>query len=87
VLLWIFIFLNGICVGSFIGAIGIGLLSLIYCAIQVIGFLYISGYLVETQGRSRQAVYEDFRKGIFPNPLGYLRQNLEINNQKTSSYL
>jgi len=69
--------LNGICVGTFINAIGVGALSLIYCAIQIAGFLYISGYLVETQGRSRQDVYADFRKGIFPNPLNYLRNRGE----------
>ena len=77
VLLWVFIFLNGICVGTFISALGVGVLSLIYCLFQVVGFLYISGYLVETQGRSRQSVYEDFRKGIFPNPLNYLTSKKE----------
>lgn len=79
VLLWVFIFVHGISVGSFIQAIGVGPLCLIYCAFQVWGFLYISGYLVETQGRGRRDVYEDFRKGIFPNPIRYLREKLNNN--------
>jgi hypothetical protein len=41
---------------------------------QILGYLYISGYLVETQGRARKDVYEDFRIGNFPNPLSYLRE-------------
>lgn len=76
VLLWVFIFIHGISVGTFIQAIGVGPLCLFYCALQIWGFLYISGYLVETQGRSRRDVYEDFRKGIFPNPIRYLREKL-----------
>ena len=79
VLLWVFIFVNGISVGAFVDALGIGPLCLIYCAFQIWGFLYISGYLVETQGRARRDVYADFRKGIFPNPLRYLRE--KINNK------
>jgi len=75
-LLWVFIFIHGISVGTFVDSLGIGPLCFIYFLFQVWGFLYISGYLVETQGRSRQAVYEDFRKGAFPNPIRYIREKL-----------
>jgi hypothetical protein len=47
----------GLVTGPFISAIGVGPLCFIYFLFQVFGFLYISGYLVETQGRSRQDVY------------------------------
>jgi len=63
-------------VTAFISTLGAGILCLIYCAFQIWGFLYISGYLVETQGRLRRDVYFDFRKGIFPNPLRYLQEKL-----------
>lgn len=62
ILLWVFIFVNTISVGTFIESIGVGALCLIYCLIQIFGYLYISGYQVETQGRLRRDVYEDFRK-------------------------
>jgi hypothetical protein len=39
---------------------------------------------VETQGRNRRDVYEDFRKGIFPNPIRYLREKIK-NTQKNTS--
>ena len=75
-LLWVFIFIHGISVSTFVDSLGIGPLCLIYFAFQVWGFLYISGYLVETQGRNRRDVYEDFRKGFFPNPLRYLKDRI-----------
>ncbi len=84
VLLWVFIFIHGISVGTFINALGIGPLCLVYCVFQVWGFLYISGYQVETQGRARRDVYEDFRKGIFPNPLRYLRAKAAGKPQQSS---
>lgn len=83
-LLWIFIFVNNIAVGTFINALGIGPLCLIYCIFQIWGFLYISGYLVETQGRARRDVYDDFRKGIFPNPIRYLRQKMGSKYEQSS---
>ena len=76
VLLWFFIFIHGISVGTFVDSLGIGPLCFIYFLFQVWGFLYISGYLVQTQGRSRQSVYGDFRKGIFPNPIRQIRKRL-----------
>jgi hypothetical protein len=84
VLLWVFIFINSISVGTFISILGIGPLCLIYALFQIWGFLYISGYLVETQGRNRRDVYEDFRKGLFPNPIRYLREKLK-DTQKGST--
>jgi MFS family permease len=82
VFLWIFIFVNSISVGTFVDALGIGPLCLIYCGFQIWGFLYISGYLVETQGRNRRDVYADFRKGIFPNPIRYLHERIRNNKQQ-----
>jgi hypothetical protein len=76
VLLWVFIFIHSISVPAFLSSLGAGALCLIYCAFQIWGFLYISGYLVETQGRNRRDVYLDFRKGIFPNPLRYLQEKV-----------
>lgn len=76
IFLWVFIFINSISVGTFLGAIGVGPLCLIYCAFQIWGFFYISGYLVETQGRRRQDVYADFRNGVFPNPIRYAKERL-----------
>ena len=72
-LLWIFIFIHGVSIGAFVDTLGIGPLCFIYFLFQIWGLLFISGYLVETSGRSRQEVYADFRKGIFPNPVRYLR--------------
>ena len=63
ILLWVFIFINSISVGTFIKALGVGPLCLIYCIFQIWGFLYISGYQVETQGRNRRDEYADFRLG------------------------
>lgn len=76
ILLWVFIFINSISVGTFIKALGVGPLCLIYCIFQIWGFLYISGYQVETQGRNRRDVYADFRLGKFPNPIRYLKEKL-----------
>lgn len=80
-LLWVFIFIHGISVGTFVETLGVGPLCLIYFFFQLVGFLYISGYLVETQGRLRKIVYEDFRKGIFPNPIRYLREKVREHSQ------
>jgi hypothetical protein len=84
VLLWVFIFINTISVGEFIEAIGMGPLCLIYCLFQIWGFLYISGYLVETQGRARKDVYEDFRKGLFPNPIRYIKEKIRKSGKSSS---
>lgn len=51
--------------------LGIGPLCLIYGILQIGGYLYISSYQVETKGRLRRDVYDDFRKGTFPNPLRF----------------
>jgi hypothetical protein len=82
VFLWVFIFIHNISIGTFVSAFGVGPLCLVYCAFQIWGFLYISGYLVETQGRSRKDVYADFRKGIFPNPVRYLQEKIRNNKGK-----
>jgi hypothetical protein len=80
-LLWVFIFIHGIAISTFVNAFGIGPLCLLYFVFQVWGFLYVSGYLVETRGRLRRDVYEDFRKGIFPNPIRYLRERISGSNK------
>lgn len=76
-ILWIFIFIHGVSIGTFVDTLGIGPLAFLYFLAQIIGLLYISGYLVETSGRSRQDVYADFRKGIFPSPVRYLQEKLK----------
>jgi len=70
-LLWFFIFMHMISIASFIEMLGIGPLCLIYGILQIGGYLYISSYQVETKGRLRRDVYDDFRKGTFPNPLRF----------------
>lgn len=85
-LLWLFIFINTVAVGTFVNALGIGPLCLFYCIVQIFGFLYISGYQVETQGRSRRDVYADFRRGSFPNPVRYLQKKLGQTEQPKEKY-
>lgn len=82
VLLWVFIFLNGLVVGPFISSIGIGPLCFIYFLIQIVGFIYISGYLIETQGRSRIDVYADFRNSAYPSPIDWIRQKAKRKAQQ-----
>jgi hypothetical protein len=76
VILWISIFLHSILIPNFVDTFGIGILSVIYFICQILGFIYISAYLIETTGKSRSELYAEFRKGIFPNPIRYLRDRL-----------
>ena len=83
VILWIFIFLYGVSIPTFVELLGIGPLCFVYFIIQIFGLLYISGYLIETCGKSRSELYQEFRKGIFPNPIRYLKNRLSgVENEK-----
>jgi len=76
VILWVFIFIHGIAIPTFVETLGIGALSFIYFILQIISLLYISGYLIEPSGKTRAEYYEEFRKGMFPNPVRYLKNRL-----------
>lgn len=58
VILWIFIFIHGIAIPTFVDTLGIGALSFIYFCIQILALLYISGYLIEPSGKTRAEYYE-----------------------------
>lgn len=53
VILWVFIFIHGIAISTFVETLGIGSLSFIYFILQIVGLLYVSGYLIEPSGKTR----------------------------------
>jgi hypothetical protein len=75
-ILWISFFLHDIVINNFVHIIGVGPLCFVFFLCQIFALIYFSGYLVETTGKSRSELYAEFRKGIFPNPIRYLRDRL-----------
>lgn len=65
---WIFIFAFGIINKIILQAYGPAKVFFFLAAVSFVGLLYIGFYLVETQGKSRQQVYQEFRNQCFPLP-------------------
>lgn len=65
---WIFIFIFGILNKIILQSYGPARVFFFLAIVSLLGLLYIGFYLVETQGKSRQQVYEEFRNQCFPLP-------------------
>lgn len=64
---WILITLNFIVVGPIIELIGLGPLCLVYFVIQLFTYLFLETYHVETQGKLRRDVFQEYRSGKYPH--------------------
>lgn len=65
---WIFIFIFGILNKTILQSYGPAKVFFFLAIVSFLGLLYIGFYLVETQGKSRQQVYKEFRNQCFPLP-------------------
>lgn len=66
-LLWVFQFVVAVALNSIILRYGLSTVIFVQFVISVIGFFYIAGNLVETQGKTKSQVFTEFR-GDFPLP-------------------
>lgn len=69
ILFWILIFSFGILNGRLLEYYNPAMVFFFLAIVSIIGLFYIAAYLVETQGKSRQQVYKEFRSQCFPLPL------------------
>ena len=63
---WILVFIFGILNKLLLQAYGPAKVFFFLAAVSLLGLFYIGFYLVETQGKSRQQVYKEFRSQCFP---------------------
>ena len=66
ILFWILIFGFGILNDALLVSFGSGSLFFLFAAVSIFGLFYIAAFLVETQGKSRQQAYKEFREMCFP---------------------
>jgi hypothetical protein len=66
---WILIFISGLINTPLLLIYGPSTIFFFLGFISFLGLLYVGFYLVETQGKSRQQVYKEFRGMCFPLPL------------------
>jgi len=83
ILFWILIFILGLLNPILLSTYNPSTIFFVLCGISLIGLFYIGAYLVETQGKSRQQVYKEFRSMCFPLPMEW-RKFLTHRNTATT---
>ena len=66
ILFWVSIFAFGLINPELLASFGPAKVYFTLAAVSIVGIVYIAAYLVETQGKSRQQVYKEFRDMCFP---------------------
>ena len=79
---WIFIFGFGLLNKVLLIGYGPAHVFFFLGGVSFLGLLYIGFYLVETQGKSRVQVYQEFRKQCFPLPLKWRKFLTKRNTAK-----
>lgn len=69
IIFWIFIFSFGIINDVLLIVYGAAFMFFLFAALTLVGIVYLAASLVETQGKSRQQVYQEFREMCFPLPM------------------